>query len=55
MAAPEYIICLNCETPCYDFEYEDDHLVEILCPICGNEEIDQFITPDEFDSLVSDG
>jgi hypothetical protein len=55
MALPDYLICLNCETPCYDFEYREDVVTEILCPMCGNEEVDQFITPDEFDSLISDG
>ena len=23
MASPEYLICLECETPCYVFEWED--------------------------------
>ena len=54
MSLPDYLICLNCETPCYDFDWKDDLITEIQCPICGNEEIDEFLTPDEFDAMVAE-
>ena len=43
MATPDYLICLDCETPCYDFEWHRDTLQEILCAICGNEDPDRFV------------
>ena len=36
MAAPEYVVCLDCETPCYVFEWLGEKLIEIVCPACGN-------------------
>lgn len=52
MAAPEYVICVECETPCYVFEWQDSVLVEAVCLVCGNDEVDHFATPDDFDSLA---
>lgn len=51
MASPEYVICLDCETPCYVFEWEDGELSEALCEACGNDEPDQFALPDEFEEM----
>ncbi len=51
MPAPEYLICLNCETPCYVFDYKDGELQEAVCEACGNEDTEQFVTADEFDAL----
>ena len=52
MAAPEYLICLNCETPCYTFEWIDGELFEAVCLICGTDEPDQFASEEDFDSLI---
>jgi hypothetical protein len=51
MAAPEYLICLECETPCYEFEWEDGVLTEVICRVCGNEDTEQFISEEEFEAL----
>jgi len=51
MASPDYLICLECETPCYVFEWQGDKVVEILCLTCGNEDPEQFATPDDFDEM----
>lgn len=52
MARPEYLICLNCESPTYVFEWEEDAVVEAFCELCGNEEVDQFLSDEEFDALI---
>ncbi len=52
MGAPEYLICINCESPCYVFTWEEDRLAEVLCEVCGNEDIDTFLSQDDFDGLV---
>lgn len=48
---PDYLICLACETPCYVFEWKDGVATEARCDACGNEDPEQFVTPDEFDAL----
>lgn len=50
----EYYVCLDCETPCYVFEEDGGQLVEILCPMCGNARVDQFLTEDEHEGLAVD-
>jgi hypothetical protein len=54
MSAPEFLICLNCETPCYTFEWEDGELKEALCVTCGNEDAEQFATSEEAEALQSE-
>ncbi len=54
MAAPEYLICLNCENPCYNFEWSDKGVTEALCEACGNDEPDQFVTEEDFDAIVDE-
>jgi translation initiation factor 2 beta subunit (eIF-2beta)/eIF-5 len=51
MSSPEYLICLECETPCYIFEWHDGELTEVLCEACGNDEPDQFATPEDYDAM----
>ncbi len=52
MASPDYVICLECETPCYVFEWADGEISEVLCQSCGNEDPEQFALPDELDDLA---
>jgi hypothetical protein len=54
MAGPEYLICLECETPCYVFEWDDGRITEALCTVCGNDEVEQFMTQEELDDLGSE-
>lgn len=51
MASPEYLICLDCETPCYVFEWEEGELKEALCQACGNDDPDQFALPEDYDEM----
>ena len=53
-STPEYLVCLECETPCYVFEWRGNKLIEILCHICGNEDTDTFALSEELDALHSD-
>ena len=52
MSEPEFMICVECETPCYVFEWKNDKVVEILCEVCGNEDPDSFMTQSEWDALI---
>ena len=54
-SAPEYLICLECETPCYNFEWGGGRLLEILCLACGNDDADQFASQDDMDAMAMGG
>ena len=51
---PDYVICLECETPCYIFEWQDDRLSEAMCTTCGNEDTSQFATESDYEELAMD-
>ena len=54
MAAPEFLTCLECETPCYVFEWKHDKLAEILCEVCGCDDPDDFATLEELEAMGAD-
>jgi hypothetical protein len=44
----DYLICRECDTPCYDYQMEKGRLIEAICPVCGNEDVLLFqLTEDE--------
>ena len=49
-AEPEFLICTECETPLYTFEWDGakERLYEALCPMCGNDRVDEFQTEEQF-------
>lgn len=51
--APSYVICLNCETPCYVFEWDSDRLSEAYCAACGNDDPEQFVTEEEMEAMAA--
>lgn len=55
MSSPDYVICLECETPCYVFEWKDGRITEVLCTACGNDDSDQFALPEEMEELENQG
>ena len=55
METPEYVICLNCETPCYTFEWKNGDVYEAMCPACGDDDPDEFMTEEEYDGMLSSG
>ncbi|HOC41736.1 MAG TPA: hypothetical protein PKJ99_01860 [Thermoanaerobaculales bacterium] len=52
---PDYVICLECESPVYIFEWKDGVLVEAHCALCGNEDPAQFITESDYEEMSMDG
>jgi hypothetical protein len=44
---PEYLMCLECNTHCFNFDWIDDKLVGAVCAVCGNEDLDRFESPEE--------
>jgi translation initiation factor 2 beta subunit (eIF-2beta)/eIF-5 len=52
MPEPEYLICMNCESPCYVFEWRGEKVVEAFCEACGNDDPEEFITDGEMEALA---
>lgn len=42
VSEPQYLICLDCSTHCFNFDWIDGELVGAVCVVCGNEEVDRF-------------
>jgi hypothetical protein len=51
MAHPDFVICLECETPVYTFEWQDGLVTEAICATCGNDDPGAFATEEEFDEM----
>jgi hypothetical protein len=55
VAEPDYLICLECETPVYVFDWREGRVLEVVCPTCGNEDPSNFATEDEIDEMSHRG
>lgn len=53
MEAPEYLLCLNCESPCYAFEWTDGEITDPFCEVCGEEAPEQFMTEEEYEAMMT--
>ena len=51
MDEPEYLICLQCETPTYQFDYANGKLASIVCTACGNDDVSDFATEAEYEEM----
>jgi translation initiation factor 2 beta subunit (eIF-2beta)/eIF-5 len=51
VAGPEYLICLECESPTYAFEWEEGRLLEASCGLCGNDDPAMFASEEEYEEL----
>ena len=51
MDEPEYLICLQCETPTYQFDYAGGKLASIVCTACGNDDVSDFATEAEYEEM----
>jgi len=51
---PDYVLCLECESPCYVFVWKDGVVREAVCEMCGNEDTQNFATEDEYEDLALD-
>lgn len=49
IAEPDYLICRECETPCYSFEWDPMRAFvrSAFCEMCGNDNSEAFKVPDE--------
>jgi hypothetical protein len=54
MSEPEYLVCLNCDTPTYDFEWVGGKLTEAICQTCGNDDPEEFMTDSDYDEQAGE-
>jgi uncharacterized Zn finger protein (UPF0148 family) len=52
MAQPDFLLCLECETPTYVFEWQDGRTTEATCPMCGNDDPTLFVTEEELEDMA---
>jgi len=52
MSQPDYVVCIDCETPVYTFEWADGRITEALCPTCGNDDPAGFATEEDIEDMV---
>jgi len=43
----DFLICRNCQTPCYVFEMDSGRIQDAQCLVCGNDSASQFTIGDE--------
>jgi len=43
----DFLICRNCQTPCYVFEMEAGRIQDAQCLVCGNDSANEFTIGDE--------
>jgi len=48
MAEPEFLICNECDSPVYVFEWKDGRITEAFCTSCGNDKPALFTTDEEY-------
>jgi hypothetical protein len=46
---PDYLICLQCETPTYQVEYVNGKHATVVCNTCGADDPADFMTEAEYD------
>jgi hypothetical protein len=49
MDEPEYLICLQCETPTYQFEFTNGKVTVAVCGTCGTDDLSDFMTEAELE------
>lgn len=52
--SPDWVVCLDCESPCYIFEWRDGQVIEAICTVCGNDDPEAFMAPGDFEDLQED-
>lgn len=46
------MICVECESPTYVFEWSDGKATEAICEVCGNDDVDSFLSQQDYEDLV---
>ena len=55
MSEPDFIICNECDSPVYVFEWTDGRISEAVCTSCGNDKPALFATDEEYGEEMASG
>jgi len=50
--APDYLLCCDCESPCYVFEWKEGAVTEAVCEVCGNDEAETFLSEEQYEAYA---
>jgi len=53
MDAPDFIICLECDTPVYTFDWDATRITGGICTFCGNEKPMRFSTEEAYEEMMA--
>lgn len=53
MDSPEYIICHECESPVYVFDWDGSRITEAICTTCGNSDESRFFTEEDYAEMTA--
>ena len=48
MSEPEFLICNECDSPVYVFEWSEGRITEAICTSCGNDKPALFTTDEDY-------
>ena len=54
MSSPDFIICLECDSPVYVFEWDGTAITEAICTTCGNDQATFFSTEEAYEEMAMD-
>jgi hypothetical protein len=52
MEAPDYIICLECESPVYVYDWDGNRITDAICTTCGNGTMERFSTEEDYAEMM---
>ncbi len=55
ISSPDFLLCCDCESPCYVFEWKEGSVAEAVCEVCGNQEVELFLTEEQYDGYAFSG
>ena len=53
MQEPDYIICLECDSPNYTFDWDGTRITDAICTTCGNSKATLFTTEEAYGEMMS--
>jgi len=53
MSEPDFIICNECDSPVYVFEWKDERITEAMCTACGNDKPTLFTTEEDYGEMMA--
>jgi translation initiation factor 2 beta subunit (eIF-2beta)/eIF-5 len=53
MSEPDFIICNECDSPVYVFDWQDGRIASATCTSCGNDKPAFFTTEEDYGEMMS--